>query len=197
MPNTRLVLFDFDGTLTNKDTLFVFIRYYHGTLKFLAGFVWLSPMLVAFKLGLIKNHVAKQKVLQHFFRGVDLETFNARCDTFAREVVPGLLRPKARQTLEQHLQAGDTVAVVSASPENWVRAWSQTYSIPCLATRLKTEDAVLTGELLGTNCYGPEKVVRVKEAFSLEQFSEIIAYGDSSGDTEMLSLANQPHYRYF
>ncbi|HEU5146872.1 MAG TPA: haloacid dehalogenase-like hydrolase, partial [Chryseosolibacter sp.] len=53
----------------------------------------------------------------------------------------------------------------------------------------------LTGKILGRNCYGDEKVCRIKEEFDLPSFERIIAYGDSSGDREMLQLANESHYK--
>ena len=38
MPKAKLFAFDFDGTLTTRDTLIEFIRYACGTVRFLLGF---------------------------------------------------------------------------------------------------------------------------------------------------------------
>ena len=193
----RLVLFDFDGTLTKKDTLFEFIRFYHGTPRFLFGFLLLSPMLILFKLGFIKNQKAKEIVLQYFFRNAPVDAFNSKCALFAKNAIPSLIRPAALIALQKHIEDGATVVVVSASPENWVSGWCTAWNIACIATRLKVENNKLTGEIVGKNCYGPEKVSRVKEALDTDAFTEIYAYGDSSGDKEMLAFAHAPHYRYF
>ena len=66
-----------------------------------------------------------------------------------------------------------------------------------LATLLETENGIVTGKLSGKNCYGPEKVARIKSEFRLEEYDNIYAYGDSSGDTEMLAIATKPYYRKF
>ena len=63
----QIVAFDFDGTLTTKDTLLEFIRYVCGDMAFTIGFLRYSPLLVLMKLGLYPNYKAKQKVFSYFF----------------------------------------------------------------------------------------------------------------------------------
>ena len=48
---------------------------------------------------------------------------------------------------------------------------------------------MLTGEFKGKNCNGEEKVKRIKAHLMLSEYDEILAFGDSSGDEAMLSLA--------
>ena len=193
--NKRLVLLDFDGTLTRKDTLFEFIRFYRGWVRFLGGLMLLSPLLVAFKMKLIANHRIKEIVLTFFFAGERLEIFNARCSEFARTVIPRLIRPSAQLLLSRALAEKSKVVVVSASPENWVKPWCDSLNLECLATRLEVVNQRLSGKINGKNCYGAEKARRIKEVFPLAQFDKIIAYGDTQGDREMLQLANEAHYR--
>jgi phosphatidylglycerophosphatase C len=119
----RLVLFDFDGTITTKDTLLEFIRFYHGNTRFMAGFAATSPWLILMKLKLYKNYEAKQKVLKWFFAGQDEITFNEKCLEFSEKIIPSLIRPKAVAEIEKHRKENATIVVVSASAENWVRPW--------------------------------------------------------------------------
>ncbi len=191
----RLVLFDFDGTLTQKDTLFQFIRYYHGAIIFLAGLAVLSPVLVFLKLGLLDNGKAKEIVLRFFFKDTPLEIFNSRCSDFAQKRIPALIRPSAMLRLSNALKDQSKVVVVSASPENWVMPWCNSLNIQCIATRLQVVDQRISGKINGKNCHGKEKVTRIKEVLSLDDFDQIIAYGDSKGDREMLQLAHQVHYQ--
>lgn len=192
----RLVLFDFDGTLTTKDTLLEFIKFYHGAFKFYLGLVVLSPVLVAMVLKLIKNWRAKELVLAWYFKGTDVDLFNEKCATFSATIVPSLIRPRGIEALKKYQQEGD-VTIVSASPENWVAPWCLSHNVPCIATRLEVQNNKLTGKISGKNCYGPEKVCRIKERYDLTGYDLIIAYGDSSGDSEMLALASEPYYRAF
>jgi HAD superfamily hydrolase (TIGR01490 family) len=193
----RLVLFDFDGTITTKDTLLEFIRHYHGTGKFVRGFAASSPWLALMKFNLYPNYKAKEKVLQWFFENEDVAIFNERCDHFCRNVLPALIRPKALAEIEAHRKENSSIAVISASAENWVRPWCQENGLGCLATQLETADGKLTGRIKGFNCYGAEKERRIRECYVLSDYDEIVAYGDSRGDLEMLSLARTQHYKPF
>ena len=76
----RIAFFDFDGTITTKDTLLEVIKYRHGKNKFYFGFLLHSPWLVAYKLGIISNQLAKEKVLRYFFRKMSPEQFQAMAD---------------------------------------------------------------------------------------------------------------------
>ena len=78
-----IAFFDFDGTITTKDTLLEFIKFSKGSFLFYLGFLINSPYLVAMKLGLISNQVAKEKVLRFFFKNKDINEFNELCNKFA------------------------------------------------------------------------------------------------------------------
>ena len=85
------------------------------------GFLLFSPLLLLMKLHLYPNWKAKQQVFSYFFKGMNIDDFNALCTHFA-EQNKHLLRPagieKVRQAIEEE-QA--TVLIISASIDNWVR----------------------------------------------------------------------------
>lgn len=193
----KLILFDFDGTITTKDTLMEFIRFYHGTTKFLLGLLIVSPILGLFILKLIPNWKAKEKVLWIFFKGENMNEFNQKCEAFCKRVLPKLIRPKAIEEISNHKNENAEVAVISASAENWVRPWCKAQGIGCLATHLEVKDGKLTGRIEGFNCYGPEKENRIRSCYTLTDYDEIYAYGDSNGDKEMLALAHHQFYKPF
>jgi phosphatidylglycerophosphatase C len=193
----KIAFFDFDGTITTKDTLLEFIKFSKGTFRFYIGFLINSPYLVAYKLKIITNQKAKEKVLQFFFRNTALNDFNRQCEAFAKNALPQLLRPAALSEIEKLKKEGSTVVIVSASPENWLEKWTQQINANLLSTKLEIKDGKLTGNILGKNCHGEEKVRRIKEAFNLSEFEVINAYGDSSGDRPMLSLATAGFYKPF
>ena len=193
----NIALFDFDGTITTKDTLLEFIKFYRGTARFYTGFLILSPLMVLFKAKLLANWKAKQYMLRYFLGGDDLAAFQAACDEFARIRIPALIRPEALARLREHQAQGDTVVIVSASPENWIRLFSEGLKVQLIATQLEVVDDKLTGNICGKNCFGPEKAVRILAQFNLADYDQISAYGDSRGDREMLALSNRPYYQRF
>ena len=186
----KIFAFDFDGTLTTRDTLLEFIRFACGTPRFLLGFLLYSPLLVLMKLRLYSNGKAKQKVFAHFFKGMTIEAFDALCQDFAR-THRHLLRPETVCLLQQALSEGAEVLVVSASIDNWVQPFFPTVTV--LGTQIEVIDGRLTGRFLTPNCYGQEKVRRILALHPDRSAYRLTAYGDSRGDRELLAFADEAH----
>lgn len=195
--NKTLALFDFDGTITRSDTMFAFIRHTHGTMRLALGMLLLAPALIGVKLGLVGKAAGKQLLLRLFYRGWNAEKFARSGAEFCQQKLPALLRPAALEKIRWHISAGHQVFLVSASAEQWVGPWAEQEQLGFICTRLEINDGKITGRLQGKNCNGAEKVERVKNTLSLQRFTEIYAYGDTSGDRPMLALASHPHYRPF
>lgn len=193
----KLALFDFDGTLTTKDTLLEFFKFRDGILKFYKGMLLLAPVLVALKLKLLPNWKAKEVFLTYFLKNCSQEIFNLDCQKFAHDAIPGMLRQEAVVALNQHLESDDKIFIVSASPANWIENWVGQRSIDVLATKLDVKNGLLTGKLQGRNCYGVEKVRRIESVLDYNKYDQIFAYGDSRGDKEMLNLATHAFYKKF
>ena len=193
----NLAIFDFDGTITTDDSLIRFIRFVVGDLKTLWGMVFLSPMLVVYKLKLIPNYKAKQMMLSYFFKGMDKQQFQKIAEEYSLKHIDTILRPKAMEKITWHKELGHKVIVVSASIECWIRPWCDQNGLDLIATKIKVKDGLITGKFLTKNCYGIEKVNRVKEAYNLDDYDRIYAYGDSRGDKELLELADKSFYKPF
>ena len=192
-----IAFFDFDGTITTKDTLLEFIRFSKGSIRFYLGFLINSPYLVAYKLKIISNQLAKEKVLRFFFRDTPVETFREWCTDFTKKEIPRLIRPKAIDEINNLKKEGYAVVIVSASPENWICTWAQALNVELIASQLEVKDGLITGKIIGKNCHGEEKVRRIREKYSVSDYEDIYAYGDTSGDRPMLKLAKKAHYKPF
>ena len=192
-----LALFDFDGTITTDDSLLKFIRFVVGDRRFLLGLVVLSPMLVLYKLKLIPNYKAKQYLLSWFFKGMRKVDFLKVANEYSLVHIDKILRLKAIEKINWHKNQGHKVVVVSASIECWLRPWCEKNNLELIATKLEIKDDIVTGKLLSKNCYGVEKVNRIKELYDLEIFDYIYAYGDSSGDKRMLEISHEKFYKPF
>ncbi|MBL7003992.1 MAG: HAD-IB family hydrolase [Gammaproteobacteria bacterium] len=193
----NLALFDFDGTITHKDSLFDFLLYAVGLPKFIMNFMLLSPYMIAFKLKLMTNQKAKERVIGLFFKGYTAVKFNQIAKQYALNKIDRLVRPEAKAKLQWHLQQNDKVVIVSASIEAWLKPWCDVNGIELLATQLEIVEERISGRFLTKNCFGDEKVNRIKQHYDIKQYPLIYAYGDSSGDTAMLKLADKPFFRCF
>lgn len=187
--NGRIAFFDFDGTITTKDTLLEFLKFVRGRTGFYKGFLLNSPYLLAYKIKLITNQAAKEKVLRYFLGGMPVQQFEELCQNFSDNILPELIRPAAMEEIRTLKNQGYRLVLVSASPENWIRPWAGKTGFEVIATRLIAQENRIQGVIEGKNCHGNEKVNRIKEVIALDQYSDIRAYGDSGGDTAMLALA--------
>ena len=79
----KLYCFDFDGTLTTKDSMIELIRYAHGTKGLILGLLANIWYLVMMKLHLYPNWRSKERILAHFFGGMSAEAFDVLCNNFA------------------------------------------------------------------------------------------------------------------
>jgi phosphatidylglycerophosphatase C len=191
--------FDFDGTLTRRDTLFPFLLYVAGPVKFSCKIVLLLVTLAGYALGLIRNDKAKIKVLTRFLANMEMNTLQQQALQFAEQKLPSLLRSEAMQRLAWHRQQGHRCVVVSASLEIYLRPWASTAGFDdILGSRLETlADGRTTGNLLGENCFGAEKMRRLGTLLGSRDGYTLYAYGDSRGDKELLSAADYPFYKKF
>ena len=190
----KIYAFDFDGTLTTKDTLIEFIRYAKGSMALGLGFMRYAHLLVLMKIGLYPNYKAKQKVFAHFFKDTTLDDFNALCKAFAASS-SHLLRPNAIEAINHAIKEGSEVLIVSASIDNWVQPFFP--QVKVVGTQIEVIDGKLTGRFLSKNCYGQEKVNRILSLHPNRQEYHLTAYGDSRGDKEMLAFADESYFKPF
>lgn len=193
----KIAFFDFDGTITTKDTLLEFIRFCKGSTRLYWGFLLNSPLLVAYKAGIISNQKAKERILTHFFGKMPVTEFNKLGDDFAAGPLETFLRPKAILEINKLKETGFEVVIVSASAENWLRHWSDQNGLTLIASKMEARKECITGKLAGKNCHGEEKVRRIQSLFNLGEYRDIYCYGDTSGDKPMLSLGTISFYQPF
>ena len=195
MPSSlqNISAFDFDGTLTTRDTLLLFIRHARGWWALFGGLLLFSPLLVLMKLHLADNGRTKERLFRHYFRGMLERDFDALCQSFARSHTH-VLRTAGLRTIQQALDRGDRVVILSASIDRWVEACLRPFLVSSsqfqvLGTEIEVVDGRLTGRFATPNCYGPEKVRRFREIYpeaAVENF-----YSDSRSDTPMAKIAQK------
>ena len=196
MNKKHLELFDFDGTLTRKDTFVDLIKFQFGIAKLLLGFGMYLPHLFLMKVKLYSNAKTKQKIFKHFFKGMDIDSFNKLCQSYCDSRFLEIMRPSALTYLEQ---SKAEKAIVSASIQNWVKCFAERLNIEIiLATEIEIDEyGKLTGNFSSNNCHGDEKVVRIKSLIDERSSFQITAFGDSNGDKAMIKYADKGHYNYF
>lgn len=202
--------FDFDGTLTRRDTFMPFLARGLGWPRFLVALLRCFPWLAGYALRLVPNHVAKGKLMQATLAGRSLAEMEGWTARWLAHDFPGQLREDAMARLAWHREAGHCCVMVSASPDIYLQVVARQLGFDALlCTEMEVvgegEGMHLTGRLTGRmstpNCHGEQKVLRL-QAWAAERYGEtalggvtLYAYGDTSGDKPMLRLARHAWYR--
>jgi phosphatidylglycerophosphatase C len=186
--------FDFDGTLTRRDTLLPFLRLVAGDGAVMRAGLRHAPRLVAARLDDARRDDAKAALLRDLLAGRDAEELRELGRRHARRVLDRELRPDVVALLERHREQGHRTVIVSASLAVVVDPVGEALGVDTvLATTLEVDDAGrLTGELVGANCRRAEKVRRLEEWLAGSAV-RLCAYGDSRGDEELLARADEAH----
>ncbi len=193
----NLALFDFDGTITRKDSMLEFLKYAVGRKNYYLGLLQLSPGLLAYLFGYISNDIAKQRLVSHFFKGWNQSELQEIGNKYALQEIPKIVRKSAIEKIRWHQHQGDQVVVVTASIDLWLMRWCDEYKLALISTQLEAREGAITGCFASKNCFGPEKAVQIKKRYQLSDYDTIYAYGDSRGDREMLELASIVFYKEF
>jgi len=189
----RLALFDFDGTLSTADSMPAFLRHNLSAGMLTKGlFRWVISCAKLLVTGEFSRDSAKSALLFACLKSQTPEALATSAAAFADQWLPQHLNPHTQARLQAHRAEGDRVVVVSAAPDIWMHAICQALGVECICTEMARDAAgYLQPTFKGRNCRGAEKVNRIRAVFSLNDFEEIIAYGNSSGDREMLELAHE------
>lgn len=192
-----LSVFDFDGTLTRHDSFIPFLRFAFGHRRFTWKMLHLVfPTLRCLRRKLTRDEL-KEVLIQKFMTGVEESWVKEKAEAYCQEYFTKLMRPKGLLAVAAEVSSGATVTLCSASPEIVLRPFAIQLGIRLIGTQLEVQDGKLTGRISGHNCRCAQKVARLIEVYGpLEQY-HLRAWGDTRGDYELLSAAQDPHWRHF
>jgi HAD superfamily hydrolase (TIGR01490 family) len=187
--------FDFDGTITTRDTVLPFLRAVVGSAVLARWSPFALPVVCVRGMGLLGSTATKEWLFRLYLRGRAMDEVRAAAQRFARDEVPGLLRTEAVARLRWHQARGDRCLVVTASPDLYVIPWASAVGLEAISSKLEVDaSGRLTGRHEGPACDGPEKVRRLRDLLGSVP-PDLYAYGDSHGDRELLALARHAFWR--
>jgi HAD superfamily hydrolase (TIGR01490 family) len=127
------------------------------------------------------------------------EQLDAMQAQYMAEVIAPAIRPSARALLQQHLDAGDLVAIVTATNRFVTAPIARALGVEHLIAAIPELDAAgrPTGKLLGVPTQGAGKVTHTKAWLStlghtLDGFESSHFYSDSHNDIPLLSVVTHP-----
>jgi len=186
----RLALFDFDGTLTTRDTFSDFLRFSMSPSRRILGSLMLAPLVLGYRSGHLSAAFVRPRVSRFAFWGRSAAQVRGFGERYAKQVIPGLLDPAMLARMRLHRESGDRVVLVSASLDAYLEPWCRAEGVELICTQLEQVGARLTGRYVQGDCAGAEKLRRIRAAYELESYDEIHAYGDTVEDFPMLEIAD-------
>lgn len=192
----KLYCFDFDGTLTFKDTMFLFLKFYNPT-KFYAQFIKHIPLFVLLKMNLAEAEKVKKSFISSVLKGESRKNIELKSQIFFDLFHQKILRELALEFIKNIDRTQTESFLVTASLDIWVKPFADYLKMNLLATKGEFIDGKFTGNFLGKNCNDDEKVNRIKMAISGRKFDKTIAFGDTAADRPMLNWADEGHYKFF
>jgi phosphatidylglycerophosphatase C len=191
------VAFDFDGTLTIRDSFTTFLRWRAGPVRHALGMAGLAPAALRYLIDRDRGRI-KAAAARAFLAGTPEEELQGLAEAFAADQAETLFRPDALRTWREWRDRGALLLIVTASPTHVVRPFAQRLQADLLIGTEFAFDARrrLTGGFSTPNCRGPEKVARLRARFGPD-VRLAAAYGDTSGDREMLAIAQIQGFKVF
>jgi HAD superfamily hydrolase (TIGR01490 family) len=194
-----VAVFDFDNTLTDRDSLLPFLFCIQGIWKTSCHLALLGLDFARFLVGNLSRQGVKEKIFTRFIGGWRFADVQALGQRYADQQLDRYLRPEALERLAWHQAQGHRCLLVSASLDFYLKPWAMRHGFEAvLSSSLEiTPDGYVTGRLVGLNCWGPEKARRLLAYLGSKENYQLYVYGDSRGDREILALADYPFYRTF
>ena len=192
----KLYCFDFDGTITYKDTMFMYLKFYDPA-KFRLQFLKHVPLFILLKLKLAETEKVKKSFIGSILKGQPKEKIEKKAQEFFEHNYPKIVRENAIDFINNIDRNNTQSLLVTASLDIWAKPFADALEMQLVSTRAEFKNGVFTGNFIGKNCNGKEKLNRIKEQIDNSKYDKIIAFGDTSGDKYMLKWANEGHYQFF
>lgn len=174
-----MVVFDFDKTLINKDTLFGFYRAVdHQNAFFDIKRLLLISFAIFYKLGLISNTQLKRVGIALFLKGKSREQIDAIGEKYAQEL-------RLNSIYEDYYLSSskDQRIVITASLGSYIRPLFEDNLVLC--SELKYENNLVIG--LDFNCYSENKPNAYFEEVGKLTIDEL--YTDSTVDLPLIKIS--------
>ena len=196
----NLTLFDLDGTLLQGDSDHAFGEWViaQGWAERTAYQARNDAFYADYQAGQLDIHAYIDFATQAW-RDRPASALAAAQQAFLAQVIQPQLQPVARELVQNHLQAGDCVALVTATNDFITGPIAQALGIEhLLATELARDpQGRVLGTIVGTPCFREGKIDRVEQWLSerghhLSDFERCTFYSDSTNDLPLLERVSHP-----
>lgn len=198
MPDKKLVIFDFCGTLISFQTADRYVQFCvkrlqdNSAVQCRHRLVQLMDMFRVFK---IYNHICKannfrKRTILWQLKGVSYEV----CDRLAKEyfeeeLLPNVVQPIVEK-LKGHLKNGDRVYILSGGYDVYIKYFAQHFGVQeTISSKIAFRDGLCTGKMDGKDCMRENKLEYIRPFL---KGAETFCYTDSKSDLPLLEIVDEP-----
>lgn len=189
-PGMTIAVFDLDGTITHRDTLFPLVMRQLVRRPFrLLRLLGLLPAVARF--GFDRDRAAlKQSLLRITLRGVTRSELTRLSTAFVSDTIAHRCFAEALATIRRHRDAGHFLVLMSASVDFYVPEFGRQLGFDhVISTGVAWNGDRLDGTLTTENRRGEEKARCLRELVAGRGDTDTFAYGNSDSDLPHLALA--------
>jgi phosphatidylglycerophosphatase C len=189
----RVAAFDFDGTITERDTLAGFLVFVGGRRAIARALLRHGGSMIAGLNDDATRDTAKEAVVGSVLRGRDEADVAAAGVRYA-QLLPGRYRRDVLERVDWHRAEGHERVIVSASLVFYLRPVAADLGFDhVIGVEMSVDGSGrLTGALARPNVRGAQTSLRLREWLGDRPADELWAYGNSSGDADLLAMADHP-----
>lgn len=185
-----MAIFDLDGTITHRDTLFPLV------VRHLARRPWsllrlLGVIPAAIRFLFERDRAAlKQSLLRGTLRGTRREELRAASERFVKETIERRCYREALATIRRHRDAGHYLVLMSASVDFYVPEFGRQLGFDLvICTGVRWDGDLLDGTLTTENRRGEEKARCLRDLMATRDDDDTFAYGNAESDLPHLRIA--------
>ena len=191
----KVVIFDFDHTITKKDSFNDFLKY---TFKNKFYFVMLKSALwiILYKFNIISNAKVKTKIFQSFYKNKDYNQYSKDCQKYVQNQLDNIIKDNMKNLISSYHNNKYQLILLSASFKEWLEPWAKKNNFDkVICSSFVINNNVIDGNILENySCYSKNKLKMLKENVpDILYYEDIIAYGDSKSDKYFMDIANQSY----
>ncbi len=198
MPDKRLVIFDFCGTLISFQTADRYVQFCverlqdSNAVQCRHKLIKLMDTLRIFK---IYNYIRKannwrKRMILWQLKGVSYKVCDRLAEEYFREeLLPNVVQPIIEK-LKEHLANGDRVCILSGGYDVYIKYFAQYFGVSeILSSKIAFLNDRCLGKMDGKDCMRANKLEYIRP---LMHNVKTICYTDSKSDLPLLELVDEP-----
>jgi phosphatidylglycerophosphatase C len=194
-----LAAFDFDGTISRRDTLLPFLARVAGRRRFAAVWARIGASGATGGVALSDRDAVKAEMVRILLTGRSGDELRERGELYARDLLSDALRPMVVDRVHRHRERGDRTAIVSASLVYYLEPLARELGMDgVIGVEPEESGGVLTGRLLRPNVRAEEKATRLRGWLGVGPTDRcdgpMWGYGNTSGDHALLEMSDRAYW---